>query len=100
MMNDLLTFVVEGYNRYSIAALAGVVCQELPQLPVAFIEGKKDPAKVADQVRALARQQQRVILAWSFMSPQLPRIMPMLDRKGGLQRGHSRRSTGRRTPAQ
>jgi B12-binding domain/radical SAM domain protein len=77
-MNDLLTFVVEGYNRYSIAALAGVVHQELPQLPVAFIEGKKDPGKVADQVRALARQQRRVILAWSFMSPQLPRILPML----------------------
>jgi B12-binding domain/radical SAM domain protein len=74
--NDLLVFVVEGYNRYSIAALAGILEQELPELPVAILPGKPD---LAQQIRRLALQHRQLIVAFSFMTPQLPRILPMLE---------------------
>ena len=78
-MNDLLVFVTEGYNRYSVAALAGVLDQEMPDLPVAFLADKPE---LGDRVRKLASQHRQVVVAYSFMSPQLPGMMPTLE---GLQ---------------
>jgi B12-binding domain/radical SAM domain protein len=78
-MNDLLIFVTEGYNRYSIAVLAGALDQELPELPLAFWPGKPD---LSDRVRQAAAKHRRVVVAYSFMSPQLPGMMPTLE---GLQ---------------
>lgn len=74
MSQDLVVFVVEGYNRYSIAALAGILDQGLPQLPVAFVQSRELLARLDE----LARQHRRVVLAFSFMSPQLPQLMPLL----------------------
>jgi len=74
--NDLLVFVVEGYNRYSIAALAGILGQELPELPVTFLPGKPE---LGQQIRRLALGRRHLIVAFSFMTPQLPRILPMLE---------------------
>ena len=74
MKNDMVVFVVEGYNRYSIAALAGILDQELPELPVTFAQSRVLP----EQIEELARQHRRVVLAFSFMSPQLPQLLPIL----------------------
>ncbi len=74
MKNDMVVFVVEGYNRYSIAALAGILDQELPELPVTFVQSRVLP----EQIEELARQHRRVVLAFSFMSPQLPQLLPIL----------------------
>jgi B12-binding domain/radical SAM domain protein len=78
-MNDLLIFVLEGYNRYSIAALAGILEQERPGLELQFWQGRAD---LGQRVRQIASQHRRVVLAFSFMSPQLPQILPILQ---GLQ---------------
>lgn len=75
-MNDLLIFVLEGYNRYSIAALAGILDQERPSLRLEFWQGRAD---LAGRVRQAATCCQRVVLAFSFMSPQLPQILPALE---------------------
>jgi B12-binding domain/radical SAM domain protein len=72
---DLLAFVIEGYNRYSIAALAGIVEQELPGLPLTFLNGRPE---LAHDIRRLALKRRHLIVAFSFMTPQLPRIAPML----------------------
>ena len=61
MKNDMVVFVVEGYNRYSIAALAGILDQELPELPVKFVQSRVLP----EQIEELARQHRRVVLAFS-----------------------------------
>ncbi len=74
MRKDLVVFVVEGYNRYSIAALAGILDQEMVELPVAFVQSRELRARLDE----LARQHRRVVLAFSFMSPQLPQLMPLL----------------------
>lgn len=74
-MQDMLLFVVEGYNRYSIAALSGIIDQELPDLPQAFHQERHD---LAAAVERLARQQRQVFVAFSFMSPQLPQIGPLV----------------------
>ncbi len=73
---DLVAFVIEGYNRYSIAALAGLLDQEMPDLPLAFLQGRP---RLGDEVRALAARHRRVVLAFSFMTPQLPQILPALE---------------------
>ena len=75
-MTDVLLFVVEGYNRYSIAALAGVVDQELADLPVTFVQGS---SRLGDEVRRLAKQHRVVIAAFSFMTPQVPQLLSILD---------------------
>lgn len=78
-MNDLVVFVLEGYNRYSIAALAGILDQARPNLELQFWQGRAD---LGQRVRQIATQYRQVILAFSFMSPQLPQILPVL---AGLQ---------------
>lgn len=78
-MNNLLIFVLEGYNRYSIAALAGILDQEQPGLQLEFWQGR---AGLGDRVRWAAARHDRVVLAFSFMSPQLSQIVPVLE---GLQ---------------
>jgi B12-binding domain/radical SAM domain protein len=78
-MNDLLIFVMEGYNRYSIAALAGILDQERADLRLEFWQGRAD---LGERVRQVATRYRRVVLAFSFMSPQLPQILPVLE---GLQ---------------
>ncbi len=75
IMNDLVVFILEGYNRYSVAALAGILDQELPQLPVMFLQSRVD---LRGQLEKLARQHRRVVAAFSFMSPQLPQLLPIL----------------------
>ncbi len=75
-MADLLIFVLEGYNRYSIAALAGILDQARPNLELQFWQGRAD---LGARVRQVAAQYRRVVLAFSFMSPQLPQILPVLD---------------------
>ncbi len=75
-MDDLLIFVIEGYNRYSVAALTGILDQEIPELPVTFLQGR---ANLGDQIRQLASKQRRVVVAFSFMTPQLPRIIPVIE---------------------
>lgn len=75
-MSDLLIFVLEGYNRYSVATLAGLMEQEMPDLPVEFLQGRAD---LGGKVRQLAEQYRRVAVAFSFMSPQLPQIQPVIE---------------------
>jgi B12-binding domain/radical SAM domain protein len=75
-MNDLVIFVIEGYNRYSVAALAGILDQERPNLQLEFWQGR---ANLGDRVRQVATQHRRVVLAFSFMSPQLIQILPLLE---------------------
>jgi B12-binding domain/radical SAM domain protein len=75
-VDDLLIFVMEGYNRYSVAALAGIIEQELPNLSVAFLQTRSG---WDSQVRKLAAQHRRIVLAFSFMTPQLPEILPALE---------------------
>lgn len=74
-MDNLLVFVLEGYNRYSIAALAGILDQALPDLRMEFWQGRAD---LGDRVRQVATQHRKVVLAFSFMSPQLPQTLPLL----------------------
>lgn len=76
MSDDLLVFVLEGYNRYSVATLAGLLDQELPELPVEFIQARAD---LGAKVHLLAKQHRRLFLAVSFMSPQLPQIQPVIE---------------------
>jgi len=75
-MNDLLIFVMEGYNRYSIAALAGILDQERPDLRLEFWQGRAD---LGERVRQAATHHRHVVVAFSFMSPQLPQILPVLE---------------------
>ena len=76
---DLLIFVLEGYNRYSIAALAGILDQERPDLRLEFWQGRAD---LGERLRHMATRRRQIVLAFSFMSPQLPQILPVLE---GLQ---------------
>ncbi len=80
-MNDLLVFILEGYNRYSIAALAGILNQELPELPLVFLQGRSN---LKGRLQELAGQHRQVVVAFSFMSPQLPQIVPILENLGEL----------------
>lgn len=75
-MTDCVLFVVEGYNRYSIAALAGLLDQELPAVVQQFHQERHG---LAERVAQLSRQHGQVIVAFSFMSPQLPQIVPRLE---------------------
>ncbi len=75
-MKDILLFVVEGYNRYSIAALAGIVDQEAPDLAQTFHQERHD---LAATVQRLAQTHRQVFVAFSFMSPQLPQIAPLVE---------------------
>ncbi|MFQ5344317.1 MAG: TIGR04013 family B12-binding domain/radical SAM domain-containing protein, partial [Anaerolineae bacterium] len=75
-MKDLVVFVIEGYNRYSIAALAGLLDQEMPDLPLAFLQNRP---RLGREVRELAEGHRRVVLAFSFMTPQLPEILTALE---------------------
>jgi len=74
-VNDLVAFVIEGYNRYSIAALSGILDQELPNVGQAFLRGKPD---LGNHIRALAARHRHVVVAFSFMTPQIPLILPTL----------------------
>lgn len=74
-MDDLLIFVLEGYNRYSVAALAGILDQAKPDLELQFWQGRTD---LGQRVRHVASLHRRVVVAFSFMSPQLPQILPVL----------------------
>ena len=75
-MTDCVLFVIEGYNRYSIAALAGLLDQELPAVVQQFHQERRG---LAERVQQLSRQHGQVIVAFSFMSPQLPQILPRLE---------------------
>jgi radical SAM superfamily enzyme YgiQ (UPF0313 family) len=75
MANSVL-FVQEGYNRYSIAALSGLLDQELPALAQHFHQERHDlPARV----QYLSARYEQLIVAFSFMSPQLPQIRPAIE---------------------
>jgi len=76
MSNNKLIFVNDGYNRYSIAALTGILDQQLPDLPLGFLPGKP---VLGDQIRQLATRHARVLVAYSFMSPQLPGMAATLQ---------------------
>ena len=76
MSTNLVAFVIEGYNRYSIAALAGILDQELPYLRLAFLQGGTG---LGQQVRELAAHHRRVVLAFSFMTPQFPKVIATLE---------------------
>lgn len=96
-MTDQVAFIIEGYNRYSIAALAGLLEQELPHLPVVFLQsrmqsrmqsktrnrngknGHGEHPSLGDQVRVLAAQQRRLVVAHSFMTPQLPQVLATME---------------------
>jgi B12-binding domain/radical SAM domain protein len=76
MTQNGVIFVIEGYNRYSIAALAGVLDEVMPELPLHFLNGGE---RLGSQVADLAAQYQQVVVACSFMTPQLPQVITSLN---------------------
>lgn len=76
MKSNAVIFVLEGYNRYSIAALAGILDQEMPDLSLHFLQGGP---KLGEKVRELAARYRQVAMAFSFMTPQLPQVWNSLD---------------------
>ena len=76
LQNTRTVFVIEGYNRYSIAALTGALDRDLPDAPLAFLPGGE---KLGDRLRSLnPGARSHIVLAFSFMTPQLPRILTSL----------------------
>jgi len=73
---NAVAFVLEGYNRYSIAALAGTLDQVMPQLPLHFLKGG---AGLGRAVAELAGRYRQLVLAFSFMTPQLPQVITSLN---------------------
>ncbi|MEM7032021.1 MAG: TIGR04013 family B12-binding domain/radical SAM domain-containing protein [Chloroflexota bacterium] len=76
MKQNAVLFVIEGYNRYSIAALAGTLEQEMPEIDLLFCKGSHH---FAEAVETHARAYQQLVVAFSFMSPQLPQVIKTLD---------------------
>lgn len=76
LSENTVAFVMAGYNRHSIAALAGLLDQEMPDLPLSFLEGR---SKLGPKVRELADRHRHVVLAFSFMTPQLPHILTAIE---------------------
>jgi B12-binding domain/radical SAM domain protein len=76
LSTSLVIFVIEGFNRYSVAALAGILDQEMPDLPLAFLQNRP---RLGQEVRELATHHRQVVLAFSFMTPQLPQILTALE---------------------
>lgn len=60
------------FNRYTLAALAGLVDERLPEIPVAL-------AAAPAEVEALA-QGARTLVAYSFLSPQAPEALAEISR--------------------